>query len=69
MIKAGNGESVAKKRKKLFAELKQPLEDVQDYRQGKRTDLRELNSRRRPRQAALKLLAIAMKNPEALLSA
>jgi putative transcriptional regulator len=103
---------VAKKRTKLFDELKEALDDVRDYRQGKRTDLRvtELpappkrippseirrirrslkasqttfalylnvspnavrsweQGTRRPQQAALKLLAIARKNPEALLSA
>jgi putative transcriptional regulator len=31
---------VARKRGKIFNELKEALEDVRDYRQGKRTDLR-----------------------------
>lgn len=103
---------MARKRGKIFNELKEALEDVRDYRQGKRTDLRVteppappcriapveirrirqslkasqttfalyLNvspnavrsweqGTRRPQQAALKLLGIARKNPQALLSA
>jgi putative transcriptional regulator len=103
---------MARKRVKFFNELKQALEDVRDYRLGKRTDLRvtelpappkriapaeirrirqALNASqtvfavylnvspnavrsweqgtRRPQHAALKLLAIAKKNPQALLSA
>jgi putative transcriptional regulator len=103
---------MAKKRVKVFNELKEALEDVRDYRLGKRTDLRVtqlpappkriapaeirrirrslhasqtvfavyLNvspnavrsweqGTRRPQHAALKLLAIAKSNPQALLSA
>jgi putative transcriptional regulator len=103
---------VAKKRVKIFNELKEALQDVIDYRAGKRVDLRVtqfpavpkgispkeirhirkgLNASqalfatylnvspnavrsweqgiRRPRQAALKLLMIAKKNPKALLVA
>jgi putative transcriptional regulator len=103
---------VARKRARIFEELKEALEDVRDYRMGKRTDLRvtelpappkrippaeirrirrSLNASqaifalylnvspnavrsweqgtRRPQQAALKLLAIARRNPQALLSA
>ena len=103
---------MARKRVKIFDELKEALEDVRDYRMGKRTDLRmtELppppkriapaeirrirrslkasqtmfalylnvspnavrsweQGTRRPQQAALKLLAIARRNPQALLSA
>ena len=103
---------MARKRVKIFNELKEALEDVRDYRQGKRTDLRvtELpgppkriapaeirrirrslkasqtlfavylnvsanavrsweQGTRRPQHAALKLLAIAKRNPRALLSA
>jgi putative transcriptional regulator len=103
---------MAKKRVKIFNELKEALEDVRDYRAGVRTDLRvtelpappkriapaeirriraSLNASqtvfavylnvspnavrsweqgtRRPQHAALKLLAIAKKNPQALLSA
>ena len=103
---------MAKKRVKIFNQLKEALEDVRNYRRGKRTDLRvtelpsppkriapteirrirrSLNAsqavfaiylnvspnavrsweqgRRRPQQAALKLLAIAKSNPRALLSA
>jgi putative transcriptional regulator len=103
---------MAKKRVKIFNELKEALEDVRDHRLGKRTDLRvtelpappkkiapaeirrirrSLNASqalfalylnvspnavrsweqgtRRPQHAALKLLAIAKKNPSALLSA
>ncbi|SRR5712691_9504673 len=100
------------KRVNIFNELREALQDVRDYRQGKRTDLRvtelpappkkitpkeirrirrALNASqslfavylnvspnavrsweqgtRRPQHAALKLLAIAKKNPQALLSA
>jgi putative transcriptional regulator len=103
---------MARKRVKIFNELKEVLEDVRDYRLGKRTDLRvsELpappkrmapaeirrirrslkasqtifalylnvspnavrsweQGTRRPQHAALKLLAIAKRNPQALLSA
>jgi putative transcriptional regulator len=103
---------MAKKRVKIFNELKEALEDVRDHRLGKRTDLRvtelpappkkiapaeirrirrSLNASqalfalylnvspnavrsweqgtRRPQHAALKLLAIAKRNPSALLSA
>ena len=103
---------MARKRVKIFKELKEALEDVRDYRLGNRTDLRvtELpappnriapaeirrirhslkasqtvfalylnvspnavrsweQGTRQPQQAALKLLAIARKNPRALLSA
>ncbi len=103
---------MAKKRVKMFNELKEALEDVRDYRAGTRTDLRvtvlpappkyiapaeirriraSLNASqtvfavylnvspnavrsweqgtRPPQHAALKLLAIAKKNPQALLSA
>jgi putative transcriptional regulator len=103
---------MAMKKVKIFDELKEALEDVRDYRLGKRTDLRvtripsrpkEISPReirrirqalkasqplfatylnvstnavrsweqgtRRPRQAALKLLMIAEKNPKALLVA
>ncbi len=103
---------MAKKRVKIFNELKEALEDVRNYRQGKRTNLRvtelpappkkiapaeirrirrDLNASqamfalylnvspnavrsweqgtRKPQQAALKLLAIAKRNPRALLSA
>src|ERR1700686_118201 len=103
---------MARKRVKIFNELKEALEDVRDYRVGKRTDLRvtELpapprriapaeirrirrslkasqtvfalyldrtpnavrsweQGTRRPQHAALKLLAIAKRNPRALLSA
>jgi len=103
---------MAKKRAKFFNELKEALEDVRDYRLGKRTDLRvteipappkKITPReirrirqslkasqslfavylnvspnavrsweqgtRRPQHAALKLLAIAKRNPQALLSA
>jgi putative transcriptional regulator len=102
---------MAKKRVKIFNELKEALEDVRDHRLGKRTDLRvtelpappkkiapaeirrirrSLNASqalfalylnvspnavrsweqgtRRPQHAALKLLAIAKRNPRALLS-
>lgn len=101
-----------KKRVKIFNELREALEDVRNYRLGKRTDLRvtelpappkriapaeirrirrSLNASqalfalylnvspnavrsweqgtRRPQHAALKLLAIAKRNPQALLSA
>jgi putative transcriptional regulator len=103
---------MAKKRVKIFNDLKEALQDVVDYRSGKRLDLRvtrfpeapkpispkeirhireTLNASqslfaiylnvspnavrsweqgtRRPRQAALKLLVIAKKNPTALLVA
>lgn len=103
---------MARKRVKIFDDLKGALEDVRDYRLGKRTDLRvtELpappkriapaeirrirralkasqtlfavylnvspnavrsweQGTRRPQHAALKLLAIAKRNPRALLSA
>ncbi len=103
---------MAKKHVKIFNELKEALEDVRNYRQGKRTNLRvtelpappkkiapaeirrirrDLNASqamfalylnvspnavrsweqgtRKPQQAALKLLAIAKRNPRALLSA
>src|ERR1700719_2298296 len=103
---------MARKRAKVFDELKEALEDVRDYRVGQRTDLRVTQSpappkriapaeirrirrslhasqtvfavylnvspnavrsweqgTRRPQHAALKLLAIAKKNPQALLSA
>ena len=103
---------MAKKRVKIFGELKQALEDVMDYRAGKAVNLRvtriperpkpisprevrdirnslQASQRlfatylnvsanavrsweqgtRRPRQAALKLLMIAKKNPKALLVA
>jgi putative transcriptional regulator len=103
---------MAKRRVKIFNELKEALEDVRDHRLGKRTDLRvtelpappkkiapaeirrirrSLNASqalfalylnvspnavrsweqgtRRPQHAALKLLAIAKRNPSALLSA
>ena len=103
---------MAKKQGKFFRDLKEALEDVRDYRAGKKTNLRvteipappkkitpreirqirqSLNAsqvlfavylnvspnavrsweqgRRRPQQAALKLLAIAKSNPQALLSA
>jgi putative transcriptional regulator len=103
---------MARKRVKIFNELKEVLEDVRDYRLGKRSDLRvsELpappkrmapaeirrirrslkasqtifalylnvspnavrsweQGTRRPQHAALKLLAIAKRNPQALLSA
>jgi putative transcriptional regulator len=103
---------MAKKRVKIFNELKEALQEVIDYRAGKRLDLRvtqfpappkdisaneirhirkALNASqelfaiylnvspnavrsweqgtRRPRQAALKLLVIAKKNPQALLVA
>ena len=102
---------MARKRVKIFNELKDALEDVRDYRLSKRTDLRvtELPSppkriapaeirrirrslkasqtvfalylnvspnavrsweqgTRRPQHAALKLLAIAKRNPQALLN-
>ncbi|HXP79375.1 MAG TPA: helix-turn-helix domain-containing protein [Verrucomicrobiae bacterium] len=103
---------MGRKRVKIFDELKEALEDVRDYRLGRRTDLRvtELpappkrivpaeirrirralkasqtifalylnvspnavrsweQGTRRPQHAALKLLAIAKRNPRALLSA
>ncbi len=103
---------MARKRVKIFDELKEALQDVIEYRAGKRLDLRvtqfpappkdispkeirhirrALNASqavfaiylnvspnavrsweqgtRRPRQAALKLLVIAKKNPKALLLA
>lgn len=103
---------MARKRVKIFGKLKEALEDVREYRLGKRTDLRVtqlpappkriapaeirrirrslhasqtvfavyLNvspnavrsweqGTRRPQHAALKLLAIAKNNPQALLSA
>ena len=102
---------MARKRVKIFNGLKEALEDVRKFRQGKRTDLRvtELpgppkriapaeirrirrsfkasqtmfavylnvspnavrsweQGTRRPQRAALKLLAIAKRNPRALLS-
>ena len=103
---------MARKRVKIFNDLKEALEDVHDYRSRERTDLRiiELPSppkqvapaeirrirrslkasqtvfavylnvgpnavrsweqgTRRPQHAALKLLAIAKRNPRALLNA
>jgi len=103
---------MAKRRVRIFSELKEAPEDVRDFRLGKRTDLRVtklpvppkritpaeirrirqslqasqsvfavyLNvspnavrsweqGTRRPQHAALKLLAIAKRNPQALLSA
>jgi putative transcriptional regulator len=103
---------MARKRVKIFNQPKEALEDVRDYRLGKRTDLRvsglpappkriapaeirrirqSLNASqtvfavylnvspsavrsweqgtRRPQHAALKLLAIAKRNPQALLGA
>jgi putative transcriptional regulator len=103
---------MARKRIKIFNELKEALEDVREHRQGKRTDprvaeipappkriapseirriRRSLNASqtvfaiylnvspnavrsweqgtRRPQHAALKLLAIAKRNPRALLTA
>jgi putative transcriptional regulator len=103
---------MAKKRVKIFNELREALEDVRDFRAGKRVDLRvsefpappkrispkeilhirrELNASqalfatylnvspnavrsweqgvRRPRNATLKLLAIAKKQPKILLQA
>ena len=103
---------MAKKRGKLFNELREALEDTRDYRLGRRTDLRvteiptppkKITPReirqirhslkasqtlfavylnvspnavrsweqgtRTPQHAALKLLAIAKRNPQALLCA
>jgi len=102
---------MARKRVKIFNQLREALEDVRDYRLGKRTDLRAtelpaspkriapaeirrirrslkasqivfaiyLNvsanavhsweqGTRRPQHTALKLLAIAKRNPQALLT-